>query len=205
MSFMVNEKNITLTLVIDELNKINSNFEKLNESIAFKFNKFEQQILNLDNKIIHIENKLKLSNNINYSNIDNNDELKELVKDGSINIDKDIVLRALFYKDYRTVIIIFKHYYFNVNNKYNKYPIKIVGKRSYEYYLNNKWINDQYGHYIKHTILLNIQTLLIKYNNSDYIKDYDNLIMNQDFIYKLTEDKFSKNYFRHIIDEIKNN
>jgi len=202
---MVNEKNITLTLVIDELNKINSNFEKLNESIAFKFNKFEQQILNLDNKIIHIENKLKLSNNINYSNIDNNDELKELVKDGSINIDKDIVLRALFYKDYRTVIIIFKHYYFNVNNKYNKYPIKIVGKRSYEYYLNNKWINDQYGHYIKHTILLNIQTLLIKYNNSDYIKDYDNLIMNQDFIYKLTEDKFSKNYFRHIIDEIKNN
>ena len=29
--------------------------------------------------------------------------------------------------------------------------------------------------------------------------------MNQDFIYKLTEDKFSKNYFRHIIDEIKNN
>lgn len=202
---MVNEKNITLTLVIDELNKINSNFEKLNESIAFKFNKFEQQILNLDNKIIHIENKLKLSNNINYSNIDNNDELKELVKDGSINIDKDIVLRALFYKDYRTVIIIFKHYYLNVNNKYNKYPIKIVGKRSYEYYLNNKWINDQYGHYIKHTILLNIQTLLLKYNNSDYIKDYDNLIMNQDFIYKLTEDKFSKNYFRHIIDEIKNN
>ena len=43
------------------------------------------------------------------------------------------------------------------------------------------------------------------YNINGFIKDYDNLIMNQDFIYKLTEDKFSKNYFRHIIEEIKNN
>lgn len=202
---MLNEKNINLTLVLDELNKIHSNFEKLNVSFTLKFNKFEQQLLNLDNKIIYIENKLKLSNKINYIDIDDKEELKELVKDSSINIDKDIVLRAMYYKDYRTVIILFKHYYLNENNKYNKYPIKIIGKRSYEYYLNNKWINDQYGHYIKHTVLLNIQTLLLKYNNSDYIKDYDNLIMNQDFIYKLTEDKFSKNYFRHIIDEIKNN
>ena len=163
------------------------------------------EIINLDYKITHIENKLKSSNNINYIELDDNEELKELVKDCSINIDKDIVLRALSYRDYRTVIILFKNYYLNENNKFNKYPIKVVGKRTYEYYLNKRWINDPYGHYIKHTVLLNIQTVLIRYNNNDYIKDYDNLIMNQDFIYKLTEDKFSKNYFRHIIDEIKNN
>ena len=201
----MNEKNINLALVLDELNKINSKFEEMNQTFILKFNKFEQKIINLDNKITHIENKLKSSNNINYTYNDDNEELKELVKDCSINIDKDIVLRALSYRDYRTVIILFKNYYLNENNKFNKYPIKVVGKRTYEYYLNKRWINDPYGHYIKHTVLLNIQTILLKYNNNDYIKDYDNLIMNQDFIYKLTEDKFSKNYFRHIIDEIKNN
>ena len=199
------EQNINLALVLDELNKINSKFEEMNQTIILKFNKFEQKIINLDNKITHIENKLKSSNNTNYIEFDDNEDLKELVKDCSINIDKDIVLRALSYRDYRTVIILFKNYYLNENNKFNKYPIKVVGKRTYEYYLNKRWINDPYGHYIKHTVLLNIQTVLIRYNNNDYIKDYDNLIMNQDFIYKLTEDKFSKNYFRHIIDEIKNN
>ena len=201
----MNEKNINLALVLDELNKINSKFEEMNQTFILKFNKFEQKIINLDYKITHIENKLKSSNNINYIDIDDNEELKELVKDFSINIDKDIVLRALSYRDYRTVIILFKNYYLNENNKFNKYPIKVVGKRTYEYYLNKRWINDPYGHYIKHTVLLNIQTVLIRYNNNDYIKDYDNLIMNQDFIYKLMEDKYSKNYFRHIIDEIKNN
>lgn len=201
----MNEKNINLALVLDELNKINSKFEEMNQTFILKFNKFEQKIINLDNKISHIENKLKSSNNTNYTEFDDNEELKELVKDCSINIDKDIVLRALSYRDYRTVIILFKNYYLNENNKFNKYPIKVVGKRTYEYYLNKRWINDPYGHYIKHTVLLNIQTVLIRYNNNDYIKDYDNLIMNQDFIYKLTEDKFSKNYFRHIIEEIKNN
>ena len=201
----MNEKNINLDLVLDELNKINSKFEEMNQTVILKFNKFEQKIINLDNKISHIENKLKSSNNTNYTEFDDNEELKELVKDCSINIDKDIVLRALSYRDYRTVIILFKNYYLNENNKFNKYPIKVVGKRTYEYYLNKRWINDPYGHYIKHTVLLNIQTVLIRYNNNDYIKDYDNLIMNQDFIYKLTEDKFSKNYFRHIIEEIKNN
>ena len=201
----MNEKNINLALVLDELNKINSKFEEMNQTFILKFNKFEQKIINLDNKISHIENKLKSSNNTNYTEFDDNEELKELVKDCSINIDKDIVLRALSYRDYRTVIILFKNYYLNENNKFNKYPIKVVGKRTYEYYLNKRWINDPYGHYIKHTVLLNIQTVLIRYNNNDYIKDYDNLIMNQDFIYKLMEDKYSKNYFRHIIDEIKNN
>ena len=201
----MNEKNINLALVLDELNKINSKFEEMNQTIILKFNKFEQKIINLDNKITHIEHKLKSSNNTNYIEFDDNEDLKELVKDCSINIDKDIVFRALSYRDYRTVIILFKNYYLNENNDFNKYPIKVVGKRSYEYYLNKRWINDPYGHYIKHTVLLNIQTILLKYNNNDYIKDYDNLIMNQDFIYKLTEDKFSKNYFRHIIEEIKNN
>ena len=92
---MINEQNINLALVLDELNKINSKFEEMNQTIILKFNNFEQKIINLDNKITHIENKLKSSNNNNYTYNDDNEELKELIKDCSIDIDKDIVLRAL--------------------------------------------------------------------------------------------------------------
>ena len=53
------EQNINLALVLDELNKINSKFEEMNQTIILKFNKFEQKIINLDNKITHIEHKLK--------------------------------------------------------------------------------------------------------------------------------------------------
>ena len=56
---------------------------------------------------------------------------------------------------------------------------------AYEYYLNNKWITDPYGHYIRDIILSNIQTTLFRYNTYEYIKDNDILIMNQDFIFKI--------------------
>ena len=200
---MIDEKNINFTYIVNELNKINLNFEKLNDTFISKCKLFENKISTLDNKINYIENKLKLSKNY-IEEENNNDILKELLKDNTINIEKEIVLRALSYRDYRTIIILFNEIYFYENNMFNKYPIKVVGKRSFEYYLNKKWIHDQYGHYIKHTILLNIQNILFKYNNTDYINNYDNLVMNQDFIYKITEEKFSKKYFRHIIDEIKN-
>ena len=40
---------------------------------------------------------------------------KELLKDNTINIEKEIVLRALSYRDYRTIIILFKEMYFYEN------------------------------------------------------------------------------------------
>ena len=187
-------------LITEKIDDLKKSFDEMNKSFILKFNSCEQKIEKLDNKINIIENKLKIDNEI----FDETEELKELVKE-VIDIDESTVLRALTYIDYRTVIIIFKEYYYNELNKNNKYPIKVTGKRSYEYFLNKKWIHDQYGHYIKHTILLNIQTLLFKYNNNDYINDYNTLVKNQDFIYKLTEEKYSKNYFRHIINEINNN
>ena len=52
----MNEKNINLALVLDELNKINSKFEEMNQTFILKFNKFEQKIIQLDNKITHIIN-----------------------------------------------------------------------------------------------------------------------------------------------------
>ena len=189
-----------INLISEKINDLVKSFDKMNESFLLKFNSFEQKIEQLDNKINIIENKLNIDNKI----FDEPEEVKELVKE-VIEIDESIALRALTYVDYRTVIIIFKEYYYNELNKNNNYPIKVTGKRSYEYFLNKKWIHDQYGHYIKHTILLNIQTLLFKYNNNDYINDYNTLVKNQDFIYKLTEEKYSKNYFRHIINEINNN
>ena len=170
-----------------------------------------------DDKINYIEESLKRHNerislieekiNCLSTNNNNEDEVKEdliSIKKEHIIIEDDIVLRALSYKDYRTVLMIFKHYYKKKTNVNHKYPIRCVGKRSFEYYNNDKWINDTYGHYIRNTVMINIQTLLFKFNNQDYIDDINTLLLNQDFIYKLSEDKFMKVFFRHIIDEVKN-
>ena len=65
---------------------------------------------------------------------------------------------------------------------------------------NNKLI----GHYIRNTLLMNIQTLLFKHNINEHISEISSILLYQDFIYKLSEEKHMKSFFRHIVDEVKN-
>ena len=125
------------------------------------------------------------------------------LKKEDIIINKNDILRALNYRDYRSVILIFKLYYKNKINSNAKYPIRIKGKRSYEYYLNNKWNSDLYGHYSMNTICLNIQNLFIRNNILD--ENDEDFMLNQEFIYKLSDEKYKKDIFKHIIEEIRIN
>ena len=120
-----------------------------------------------------------------------------------MNIKYEDIKKALVYKDYRTILYLFKLYYKNKSNKENVYPIKIKGKRTFEYY-NNNWIHDANAHYIKNTIFMNIQTELYKFNNLDNINDVDEIYNNQVFINKLSDDKYKRDIFKHIIDEVSN-
>ena len=177
------------------LNKINFLEEKIN-NIESKINNFEEKINNIELNIINY-NKNNNTNTIN-------DSIIELKKE-ELNIDNKDVLKAISYRDYRSIIYIMKLIYKNKVNNTTSYPIKIVGKRSYEYFLNNKWHSDPYGHYITNTICLNIQNLFIKNNNFDLNIDYNDFLLNQNFIYKLSEDKYKKEIFKNIIEEIRIN
>ena len=114
------------------------------------------------------------------------------------------VLDILKYRDYRTIIYVFRHFYKNKNNEKYVYPIRIISKRSYEYYDNGKWNPDTYGSHCLNTICLNAQNLFIKYNNIDKMNGED-FLLNQDFIYKLSNEKYKKDIFKNIIEEVRIN
>ena len=110
-------------------------------------NKIKDFFSIIDNKIILIENRITKLENITNELLKVNNKDKEVnniiinLEKKEMNIPKDITKKALIYKDYRTILYIFKYYYKNKLNQDNPYPIKIKSKRMFEYY-NNQWIND---------------------------------------------------------------
>lgn len=182
---------------IQNLN-INKHFDFINDALDKINNRIQSLEKNFDHLKIYVDNldKEKESNK-------NDEELVELKKE-HLNIDNELIKKALYYKDYRSVLMIFKHYYKRKENIIHKYPIRIKSKRIYEYFLNDKWISDNNGHYIKHTLFMNIETLFLQFNHIENIDDYDTIYQNQLFINKLSSDKTKRDIFKHIIDEIKN-
>ena len=173
-------------------------------------NKIKNFFSIIDDKIILIENRINKLENITHELLkrdknvnDKNNKIVNLEKQ-EMNLPNDVIKKSLIYKDYRTILYIFKYFYKNKHNEDNTYPIKIKSKRMFEYY-NNQWISDNNAHYIKNTLFMNIQTELYKFNNLDNVEDIDDIYNNQVFINKLSEDKYKRDIFKHIIDEIHNN
>lgn len=182
-----------------------SNNEFLEKILLISSKIYEDQriILKKLNFLEEKINKIELSKKIVKNSELIIEDLVEL-KNIDIDIDEETTLKALSYRDYRSVMIIFKIYYKNKINVNYSYPIKIISKRSFEYYANSKWNPDLYGHYSTNTICLNIQNLFIKYNNLENISTED-FMLNQDFIYKLSNEKYKKELFKYIVEEVRIN
>lgn len=188
-------------------------------NISSKIKEDQENIINkielLEKKMILIENKVDLSiaiakkskNLSGLLNTEPDDNIVELKRE-TINVSENDIVKALNYRDYRSVIYLFKVFYKNKINKNYTYPIRIIGKRSYEYYANNRWNSDLYGHFIMNTICQNMENLFLIINNlDDYgdLIDEEDFIPNQNFINKLSAEKYKKEIFRSIIDEVKLN
>lgn len=188
-------------------------------NISSKIKEDQENIINkielLEKKMILIENKVDLSiaiakkskNLSGLLNTEPDDNIIELKRE-TINVSENDIVKALNYRDYRSVIYLFKVFYKNKINKNYTYPIRIIGKRSYEYYANNRWNSDLYGHFIMNTICQNMENLFLTINNlDDYgdLIDEEDFIPNQNFINKLSAEKYKKEIFRSIIDEVKLN
>jgi len=188
-----NNRNINLESILEKILNITEQFNDKLDTLDKKVNdKFEE----LNNKFEELNNKIStVSSNSNNENVE---DLKELIKE-NLNIDKKDVLKALSYKDYRSILILFKLYY---KNDKNKYPIRLFKVRKFEYYAKKKWNQDLYGNHSMDILIGNMQDLFIKYNDINTIT-YDEFIMNQDFINQLDNEKFKKDIFKAIADEIK--
>lgn len=186
-----------ICLIENKVNKLETIITKIELFNNQQQNNNQNENKDLNQNIFNINHTL---NNLNQSV--NSNIIINLVKE-EMNIKHEDIKKALVYKDYRTILYLFKLYYKNKSNKENVYPIKIKGKRTFEYY-NNNWIHDANAHYIKNTLFMNIQTELYKYNNLDNINDVDDIYNNQVFINKLSDDKYKRDVFKHIIDEVSN-
>ncbi len=176
---------------------IEKNFKEHSECL----NNITSKLISLETRIHNLESCFKT---ININKIENKEENIIELKKEMLDIDMENIKKAIIYKDYRSIIYLFKLYYKTKTNKENQYPIRIKSKRIYEYYNNNKWIQDNDAHYIKHTLFTNMQTLFYKFNNLDNITDVDDIYNYQYFINKLSEEKYKREIFKHIIDEIQN-
>jgi len=188
------DKNNKIEKMLEKLISITSNlndkFTELDITVNNKFDEIEKRLINIET------NKL-----IKNGNSECIEDLKELIKE-SLDIDMKDVIKALKYRDYRSILTLFKLYYKNVNNETHKYPIRLFKVRKFEYYANKKWNSDLYGSHSMEVIISNFQDLFIKYNNINQI-GYDEFIQNQDFIQKLDEEKVKKSIFKVISEEIR--
>jgi hypothetical protein len=204
----VSKKNSECNNEINEkINKNNDILEKIMD-ISSKIYNDQCMILSklnsLEEKVMSIEKKMELSLNSKLLNNFPIDSLKELKKEDLV-IDKKDILKALSYRDYRSIIFIFRLYYKNKTNSLFAYPIKITGKRSFEYYLNSVWNPDLYGYHSMNTICLNIQNLFIQNNTLDGSIGHEDFILNQEFIYKLSDEKYKRDVFKNIVEEVRIN
>ena len=176
---------------LEEILNISSKIYDSQQEILSKLDTFETRIIDLEKSIKP------------YKNDNDIQDLKEL-KYEKLCIDKKDIDKAFLYTDYRSVIYIFRLIYKNKNNSNYVYPIRITGKRSYEYYDNNKWNPDLYGHHSMNVICKNIQELFMSFN---IIENYniEEFMSNQTFIFKLSDDRYKKDIFKNIIEEVRIN
>lgn len=180
------------TLILNELKILSSNFLDNIKKIDVKVDDVLTRIKKLEDKVEFIEK---------YQHQSDIKKIKEL-KFELMNIPESEAIRALNYRDYRSVLYIFKMYYKNKLNMKNMYPIRIKSTRSYEYYSNDEWIPDLYGKSIMNILCRNLENLFIKINNTDKIES-DYILQNQEFIYKLSDDKFKSEVLNRIIEEVR--
>jgi hypothetical protein len=181
-------------LLLIEIKKLSNIFLDNIQNIDKKIDEIILRVSKLENKVEFIDN-YKTQNDIK--------KIKEL-KIENIDLHENDILRALNYKDHRSILYIFKLYYKNKLNLKYSYPIRIKGQRSFEYYSNEEWVPDLYGNSIMNIICKNMENLFIKYNIIEKV-NIDNLLTNQEFIYKLSNDKYKRILLPFIIEEVRQN
>ena len=167
----------------------------LNEKIDLILNK----LVNIENKIQYLENII-LKNNLNelteQTDISELSEITELtdlthkeLRNELFDLDKTFIKDCLNMYSIQGDVKLFKKMYID-NIPKECYAIKYT-KRKYQYWLNNCLINDISGNHIKNIVIKNIEQCYTSINIYDeYTDNIDIFLKNQDYITKLSDDKY---------------
>ena len=121
------------------------------------------------------------------------------VKVEYINIDPDFIKECLSACSLEADIKLFKKMYIDDVDK-TQYPIRHM-KKKYQYWLDDKMNDDDSsGTYIKNTVIKNIEQCYLSVNiYIDNDMDIDDFIKNQEYISKLSEQKYKDQFLKKIV------
>ena len=196
ISYTCNKK---ISLYNEKLNIIIKMIEELNEKIdnlQIDSNKSVNNLIDSNNST----NKL-IDKDINPINNVSISSYKDIKKE-YFNIDDSFIKECLNMLNIQGEIKIFKQIYIdNVEKEY--YPIRHI-KKKIQYWNDGHMIDDDSNaNYVKNTVLKNIEECYLRVNTYDnYGNNMDQFLKNQDYIKKLSEQKYKDKFLLKIIEII---
>lgn len=188
-----------ISKVEDSVSGILMRMEMMNGEIFRKLDMICNRIEHIEERLTHIEECQKFS----YAEFSGEIIKIKEIKLESYPISDQDVMKALVYHDYRSFIYIFKLYYRSIQGGKIFYPIRMKNRRTFEYYYGGKWILDPSGHQTIKILCSNIQNLFLKHNiiENKFIEE-NQWYLNQQFIMKLSEERYKKEIWKHVVDEV---
>jgi len=187
----------------DIINKINKIDEKMNiilnvlGNLKIESKSLEDEMFDLKNKIDEKDERGRKKNSKNILN----HNTKEIKKE-QYDLDEDFVKSCLNSGSIEGDIKIFKKVYIN-NLEKEQYPIRYTRKKFQYWYNGSMKDDDSNCTYIKNTIVQNIEDCYLNVNKYEsYQDDIDQFINNQEYINKMSEQKYKERFLLKIIELI---
>lgn len=195
---IITQKNIPQ--IEDSVSRILMRMEMMNGEIFRKLDMIYHRIEHIEERITHIEECQKFS----YAEFSGEIiKIKEMKLESYPIPEYDVMKALTTYHDHRSFIYIFKLYYRSIQGGKIFYPIRMKNRRTFEYYYGGRWILDPNGYQSIKILCTNIQNLFLKHNvieNKSITED--EWFMNQTFIMKLSEERYRKEIWKHVVCEI---
>ncbi len=201
---LTTNKDLKEPTILDLMRYVKNVFEKIEgnqEYMIAKIEEFEDRLISIESKF---EKTVRRNSDKHKYELKNPSQttIKELVA----RVSKEDVLRTLSFKCPNQMTVLVRSLYFDELNEKHPFPFRIQkGKsRVFEYYLNDRWIIDQNGFYIKKTICANLESVFRYFNNDKYVS-LDDVQTNEEFIMTFERKDVQNEIFASVCSEMKQN
>ena len=181
--------------------------ESINSHIDIKFEEFTVMFLNriddISKRLDIVNNKVEVIERTITKKPMLSDNLRSIIKEKlDLNFNKKLIVKLLASKNVEADVKVFNEFYIikyneGLNVNYSS-PIKNISARKFQYWNNEKWIDDMDGYYIKKVLIYNIQKLYIKANTIDVNDNGELFEENQKYIDNMSSDKYSRLFMREL-------
>ena len=181
--------------------------ESLNSHIDIKLEELSSLFINkidlISNRLDEMSKKVEIIEKTITEKPIKSDEMRPIIKEKlDISVNKKLITKLLNSKNVESDVKVFSEYYIVKYNEgssiYYSSPIKSISVRKYQYWNNEKWIDDMDGYYIKKILIYNIQKLYIRANTIDSTEEVDIFEDNQKYIDNMSTDKYGRLFMREL-------